>query len=55
MVRPHNQIAVASNLRLGAKGGKMPPLTGLKMLGAALAAKMPRLRRSRCPERRFAP
>jgi hypothetical protein len=29
MVRKHNPIAVASNLRLGAKGGQMPPLTGL--------------------------
>ena len=29
IVRRHSQIVVASNPRLGAKGGKMPPLTGL--------------------------
>ena len=29
IIRRHNPIAVASNLRLGAKEGKMPPLTGL--------------------------
>ncbi len=29
MVRPRNPIVVASNVRRGAKGGQMPPLTGL--------------------------
>ena len=46
IVRRHNPIAVASNLRLGAKRGKMPPLTGRARRWPAVAIKIPRRWRS---------